>query len=182
MYISFKNWIESYESQRGVQGGKEPPVQGYDLYSAREGIKNGMANMRSDPSKTLADALQWGLNKVRGHKRAESIIRSMQDEAKHFFNQILTGGYGWPARHQGLGIYDNYGDRPRMPNEGEQGYEEYQQMYLKYYDKLNKMWNELNRLAHRDASGVPDEERRKHDHQGRVLDWEREDWAQRYQV
>ena len=113
-----------------------------DIYSAREGIKNSMANMQSDPAKWLGDGLQWGLQKARGNPQAEAIIREMQNIATQFFQAI---------RDQNLGIYDNrQGDvvRPRMPNQGERGFEQYQKLYLGYYDKLHRVWQGLDQLAH----------------------------------
>jgi hypothetical protein len=136
----FTEWLQCKVNE-GI-GMPEPRQQGPDLYSARESIKNAMANMRSDPAKVLADGLQWGLQKVAGHPQATQIIRRMQDMAMQFFQEI---------RNKNLGIYDNrQGNviRPRMPSQGERGFEEYQQIYLAYYDKLHRIWQGLDQLAH----------------------------------
>ena len=112
-----------------------------DLYSARETLKNCMANMRSNPMHWLGEGIAWAMQKVRGHRQAEEIVSNMQNVASRFFQEI---------RDRNLMIYDQRQGgvmTPRMPNEGERGFEEYQRLYLSYYDRLHKIWQNLDRLA-----------------------------------
>lgn len=141
----FTEWlqdkVENYHplsSGGSIMQHQQPQV---DLYSAREGLKNSMANMRSNPMKWLGEGLAWAMQKVRGHRQAEEIISNMQNIASRFFQEI---------RDRNLMIYDQRQGNtmtPRMPNEGERGFEDYQRLYLSYYNKLHTIWQNLDRLA-----------------------------------
>ncbi len=130
MITNFTEWMKIKESM-----GNQP-----DLYSAREGIKNTLANMRSDPNKWLGSGLSFSLDKVKGNHQAEKIIQNMQNVAMRFSQEI---------RNQNLGIMQRQGNisRPRMPNRGEEGYEEYQQLYNRYSQELYSWWEQLDKLA-----------------------------------
>lgn len=113
---------------------------GPDLYGARETIKNALSQMRNDPARTLANGLDVGLKKAAGNQQAMSIIRNMQSIATQFFNQIRKFGILQNSM-QGT-------SRPRMPNQGEPGFEEYQQVYTYYQEQLYHLWDQLDKLAH----------------------------------
>jgi hypothetical protein len=148
----FMEWLQD-KANEGTLGGawENIPHGGYggqtarpeapkpDIYSARETLKNCMANMRDDPSRWLSEGFRVALEKVRGNPQAERIIGDMQNVAGQFYNAIRP--YGIYDQRQGNTI------RPRMPDKGERGFDEYQRLYLAYYDRLHNIWQQLDRLS-----------------------------------
>ncbi len=126
--MKFTEWVKIKESMNN-----QP-----DLYSAREGIKNTLANMKNDPNRWLG-SLSFYLDKVKGNQQAEKIIQNMQHIAMQFSQSISNQNLGIMQRQNG--VY-----RPTMPNRGENGYEEYQQIYNKYFQELYRLLDQFDQL------------------------------------
>lgn len=126
----FNEWLElkEFNDPAMEQKGK--------IQDAAQNLYNTIANMRNQPSVWLGNGLQYALTKVQGIPQAEKVIREMQNVAMQFFQAIRE-----------FGIHDQRNGNvvsARMPNKGEQGFDEYQRLYVMYSKKLTDMLKQLN--------------------------------------
>ena len=111
--------------------------QKQDIYSAREMLKNAMANMQSNPWKWLGETLPLAAQKVQGNEQAMRIVSDIQNLYLRFVSEI---------KHKNLVAYGRNGSisSPRAPTQDEYGFKEYQELYHNYYRLMIDVWRGLD--------------------------------------
>lgn len=120
--------------------------EGMDIYSAREGIKNALANMLNDPM-ILWNSLGHARELVQNSPQALDIINVMSNLAERWIREIRDNNLmvydRAPQAHSGK---SHYTSMPRAPRPQDQGFEEFRQLYDKYSQQLYTVWHGFDRL------------------------------------